>query len=57
MADEASKGNIKGGKMQIEGNDEIADLSLSFNRMRRSVIKIVQLLRKIQAQTKTKTKS
>ncbi len=52
MADEVSKGNVKGKELEISGNDEIAELSRSFNRMRRSVIKIVQLLRKIQARSR-----
>ena len=52
MADDVSKGNVKGKELIITGNDEIADLSRSFNRMRRSVIKIVQLLHKIQARSR-----
>ena len=52
MADDVSKGNVKGKELEIFGNDEIAELSRSFNRMRRSVIKIVQLLRKIQAKSR-----
>jgi protein-histidine pros-kinase len=52
MADDVSKGNVKGKELEISGKDEIAELSRSFNRMRRSVIKIVQLLRKIQAKSK-----
>ena len=53
MADDLSKGNISKEEFAIEGKDEIADLSRSFNRMRRSVIKIVQMLRKAQKQNKT----
>ncbi len=52
MADNLSKGNIAGNEIEISGKDEIADLSRSFNRMRRSVIKIIQILRKTQANTK-----
>lgn len=52
MADDVSKGNVKGRELEIKGKDEIAELSRSFNRMRRSVIKIVQLLRKIQAKNR-----
>lgn len=52
MADDVSKGNVKGKELVITGKDEIAELSQSFNRMRRSVIKIVQLLRKIQARSR-----
>ena len=46
LADDLSKGNITGEEVAISGKDEIADLSRSFNRMRRSVIKIIQILRK-----------
>lgn len=48
MADNLSKGNISGEEVSIDGKDEISDLSRSFNRMRRSVIKIVQMLKKAQ---------
>lgn len=48
MADDLSKGNIRAGEVIFEGKDEIAELSRSFNRMRRSVIKIVQVLKKAQ---------
>jgi len=53
MADDVSKGNIAGNELAVSGKDEIADLSRSFNRMRRSVIKIVQLFKKVQARSKT----
>lgn len=52
MAEDVSKGNIKGNELTVSGKDEIADLSRSFNRMRRSVIKIVQLFQKVQARSK-----
>ncbi len=52
MAEDVSKGNITGDELLITGKDEIADLSRSFNRMWRSVIKIVQILRKTQAKAK-----
>ena len=48
MADELSKGNLTGDELKISGNDEIANLSRSFNRVRRSVIKILQVLPKTQ---------
>lgn len=48
MADDLSKGNVGAQEAVIDGKDEIADLSRSFNRMRRSVIKIVQMLKKAQ---------
>ena len=53
MAEEVSKGNIAGNELEVSGKDEIADLSRSFNRMRRSVIKIVQLFKKVQARSQT----
>lgn len=53
IADDVSKGNIQGEEMQVEGKDEIADLTRSFNRMRRSVIKIVQLLKKMNEKVKS----
>ena len=52
LADDLSKGNITGDEIEIKGKDEIADLSRSFNRMRRSVIKIIQILRKNNARDK-----
>ena len=54
MADEVSKGNLREKEIEVKGKDEIADMSRSFNRMRRSVIKIVQILKKTQAQAKAK---
>lgn len=55
MADEVSKGNLREKELEVKGKDEIADMSRSFNRMRRSVIKIVQILKKTQAQAKAKS--
>lgn len=52
MADDISKGNISGDELQITGKDEIADLSRSFNRMRRSVTKILQILKKTKRVTR-----
>ena len=52
LADEVSKGNLKDAELKVSGKDEIADMSRAFNRMRRSVIKMVQLMRKMQAQQK-----
>ncbi len=54
MADEVSKGNLRDPEIKVSGKDEIAEMSFAFNRMRRSIIKIVQLLRKSQAQAKAK---
>lgn len=52
LADDLSKGNISGDEVKISGKDEIADLSRSFNRMRRSVTKIIQILRKDDAKNR-----
>lgn len=46
LADTLSKGSVTDEELKVDGNDEIADLTKSFNRMRRSVIKIIQLLNK-----------
>lgn len=45
MADDLSKGNIDTPEIIFSGNDEIASLSDSFNRMRRSVIKLLELIK------------
>ena len=55
MADEVSKGNLKSAEIKVSGKDELAEMTATFNRMRRSVIKIVQLVRKMKAQAKAKT--
>lgn len=55
MADEVSKGNLKSAEIKVSGKDELAEMTVAFNRMRRSVIKIVQLVRKMKAQAKAKT--
>jgi methyl-accepting chemotaxis protein len=52
MADETSKGNLKNPEIKVTGNDEIADMLRAFNRMRRSIIKIVQMMKKMQAQAR-----
>jgi len=46
MAENLSKGDTQVGELEVSGSDEISKLALSFNRMRRSVIKITQLLKK-----------
>ena len=43
-ADEISTGHMEGAEFSAKGKDEIADLSRSFNRMRRSLEKAMQLL-------------
>jgi len=55
MADETSKGNLRSTEIKVTGKDEIAEMLHAFNRMRRSMIKLVQMLKKMQAQAKTKT--
>jgi len=54
LADEVSKGNLRDSEVEVSGNDEISEMTRAFNRMRRSVIKIVQLMRKTQAQAKAR---
>lgn len=54
MADETSKGNLRSPEIKVSGNDEIADMLRAFNRMRRSIIKMVQMMRKMQAKAKAK---
>ena len=55
MADELSKGNLNSAEIKVTGKDELAEMSAAFNRMRRSVIKVVQLMRKMQAKLKVKS--
>jgi HAMP domain-containing protein len=55
MADELSKGNLNSAEIKVTGKDELAEMSAAFNRMRRSVIKIVQLMRKMRAKIKAKS--
>jgi len=43
-ADDISTGHMEGAEFSVKGKDEIADLSRSFNRMRRSLEKAMQLL-------------
>ena len=52
MADETSKGNLRTAEIKVTGSDEIADMLRAFNRMRRSIIKIVQMMKRMQAQAK-----
>ncbi len=57
QAEQVSKGNLRDAEIKVTGNDEIADMSRAFNRMRRSVIKIVQMMKRMQAEAKAKTKT
>lgn len=43
IADEISKGNFEMGEFNEQGSDEVAQLSVSFNRMRRSLVKAMEL--------------
>ena len=45
LAENLSKGDTRIEELKVNSNDEIAQLSMSFNRMRRSVIKIMQMLK------------
>ena len=44
QADDISRGKIEGEDIIVKGNDEIAGLANSFNRMTRSLIKMMKLL-------------
>lgn len=55
MADETSKGNLRSAEIKVTGKDEIAEMLHAFNRMRRSIIKLVQMMKKMQAQAKAKS--
>ena len=51
-AEQVSEGNLRDAEIKVTGNDEIAEMSRAFNRMRRSVIKIVQVTKRMQAEAK-----
>jgi protein-histidine pros-kinase len=55
MADETSKGNLRNAEIKVTGNDEIAEMLRAFNRMRRSMIKLVQMMKRMQAEAKART--
>jgi HAMP domain-containing protein len=44
MADEVSLGNLDTPEFQFSGKDEIAKLSESFSRMRKSMIQAIKML-------------
>lgn len=54
LANEASNGNLRDAEIKVSGNDELAEMSAAFNRMRRKIIKFVQLLRKHQVEIKSR---
>ncbi len=55
MADEISDGNLRNPEIKVTGNDEIAEMLHAFNRMRRSMIKLAQMMQRLKAQGNTKT--
>ena len=55
QAEQGSKGNLRDPEIKVTGNDEIAEMLRAFNHMRRSVIKIVQIMRRMQAEAKART--
>jgi protein-histidine pros-kinase len=46
IAEEISRGNFEIGEFNESGSDEVANLSSSFNRMRRSLIKAMEFFNK-----------
>ena len=46
LADQVTDGNLRGAELKADGSDEIADMLDAINRMRRTMIRLVQLLRK-----------
>lgn len=46
IAEEISRGNFEVGEFDEKGNDEVAKLSTSFNRMRRSLVKAMEFFNK-----------
>ena len=46
LAEQVSDGNLRGAELKADGDDEIADMLDAINRLRRTMIKLVQLLRK-----------
>ncbi len=52
MADETAEGNLSLPDIKVTGEDEIADMQRAFNGMRRSMVRIVQISKKLQAKVK-----
>ena len=46
LAEQVSDGNLKGAELKADGSDEVTDMLNAINRMRRAMIRLVQLLRK-----------
>lgn len=55
MADEISDGNLRNPEIKVTGNDEIAEMLRAFNRMRRSMIKLAQMMQRLKAKGNIKT--
>ena len=55
MADEIGDGNLRNPEIKVTGNDEIAEMLRAFNRMRRSMIKLAQMMQRLKVQGKTET--
>ncbi len=55
QVEQVGKGNLRDPEIKVTGNDEIAEMLHAFNRMRRSVIKIVQMMKRMQAEARSKT--
>ena len=55
MADELGTGNLQGAEIKVTGKDELAEMVVAFNRLRQSLIKIIQLMRKMQAKIRAKS--
>lgn len=55
LATKLVQGNLQDTEIKVTGKDELADMTRAFNRLRRRMIKVVQLLRKQQARVKQLT--
>jgi protein-histidine pros-kinase len=55
MADEISDGNLRNPDIKVTGNDAIAEMLRAFNRMRRSMIKLAQMMQRLKAQGNIET--
>ena len=55
MADEISDGNLRNPEIKVTGNDEIAEMLRAFNRMRRSMIKLAQMMQRLKSQGNIET--
>ena len=46
LAEQVTDGNLRGAELKADGDDEIAEMLDAINRLRRTMIRLVQLLRK-----------